>query len=722
MDLRSCYDCSLDIGSDPTGEVGKLMFEHLFAPRGVAVVGASQNPTKLGYGVARNLVVSGYQGELHLVNPKGGRLFDRTIYASIADVPDPVDLAVILIPAKVVPGVLADCGERGIPFAIIGSGGFRETGSAGKALEQECLQIAEAYGIRVIGPNCIGYLDTHLPIDTTFLPLPGPIPGDIGFLSHSGAICEVVIDWARGQGFGLSRLVSLGNQMDLTEGEMLLPMAEDPNTRVIAMYLEGVGDGKAFIEQASLVSAQKPIVAIKVGRSERGRDAVASHTGALAGEDKAFDAAFRKACILRAESSEEMFDWARALAWCPLPAGRRMAVLTNAGGPGAIAVDALDAQGLVLSDLAPHTIERLRQQLPDAASLRNPVDMLAAAGPSEYANCLRALLADDGVDGVMVILPPPPMTTAAEVAGAIIPVVQSTRKPVVVALMGEDLIAHAARLFRQAKVPDYRFPERAASALAALARRSRQLQFPRQAPVLPADTAPEAVRRLLSEAEPGPNGFVNGALASRVAELYGVGTPVERLVRNREDAIAAARDLGFPVALKIVSSKIAHKSDVGGVMLGLQEEHAVAAGFDSLMRISASDSDAGEVEGVLVQQMIPEGQEVIVGVVRDAQFGPLVMFGSGGVEVEGLKDVTFGLAPLSHQETRRMLERTWAGRRLEGFRNLPPADQSAVIDVLIRLGQLALDLSEIAEMEINPLRVLPAGQGAVALDVRLRMS
>lgn len=698
------------------------MFERLFAPRGVAVVGASQNPTKLGYGVARNLVVSGYQGELHLVNPKGGRLFDRVIYSSLAEVPDPVDLAVILIPARFVPGALKDCGLRGIPFAIIGSGGFRETGAEGEALEQECLKIAKAHGIRVIGPNCIGYLDTHLPIDTTFLPLPGPIPGDIGFLSHSGAICEVVIDWARGQGFGLSRLVSLGNQMDLTEGEMLQPTAEDPNTRVIAMYLEGVGDSTIFIEQARKVSAQIPIVAIKVGRSERGRDAVASHTGALAGEDKAFEAAFRKARILRAESSEEMFDWARALAWCPLPEGRKMAVLTNAGGPGAIAVDALDAQGLALSNLADHTVARLRTQLPDAASLRNPVDMLAAAGPSEYANCLRALLADDNVDGVMVILPPPPMTTAAEVAGAIIPVVQSTQKPVVVALMGEDLIAHAARLFRQAKVPDYRFPERAASALSALTRRSRQLRFPRQAPVIPTDTAPEAVRKLLSDAEPGPKGFLNGALASRIVELYGVRTPAERLVRKREDAVAAACEVGLPVALKIVSSKIAHKSDVGGVMLGLQEEQAVAAGFDSLMRISASGSGVGEAEGVLVQQMIPEGQEVIVGVVRDAQFGPLVMFGSGGVEVEGLKDVAFGLAPLSHQEVSRMLERTWAGRRLEGYRNLPPADKSTVIDVLIRLGQLAMDLPQIAELEINPLRVLPAGQGAVALDVRLRVS
>ncbi|HMK09515.1 MAG TPA: CoA-binding protein, partial [Anaerolineales bacterium] len=316
------------------------MWEHFFAPRGVVVIGASHTPSKLGYGAARNLVVSEYPGAIHFVNPKGGELFGRPIRSRVADVPDPVDLAVILIPAAAVPEALEACGRRGIPAAIIGSGGFRETGPAGAALEKTCLEIARRYAIRLVGPNCIGLLDTHLPIDTSFLPLPGPIPGDIAFLSHSGAICEAVIDWARGQGFGLSRLVSLGNQLDLTEADFLAPTVADPHTRVVAMYLEGVGDGRRFIVEAAKASRQKPLVAIKVGRSEGGRRAVASHTGALAGRDAAYDAAFRKAGVLRAENSEEVFDWARALAWCPLPKGPRMAVLTNAGGPGAIAVDA----------------------------------------------------------------------------------------------------------------------------------------------------------------------------------------------------------------------------------------------------------------------------------------------------------------------------------------------------------------------------------------------
>jgi acetyl coenzyme A synthetase (ADP forming)-like protein len=651
-----------------------MSYERLFSPRGVAIIGASQNPSKFGYGVARNLIVSNYQGMLYFVNPRKGRLFDREIYPDVAGVPDPVDLAMIVIPAMSVPAVLEGCGQRGIPYVIIASGGFKEIGHEGQELELKCSEIAQRYGIRVLGPNCIGFLDTHLPIDTTFLPLPGPIPGDIAFISHSGAVCEAVIDWARGQGFGLSRLVSLGNQMDLSETDMLIPMADDVHTRVITMYLEGVGDGRAFIEQAQKVSAKKPIVAIKVGRTVHGRDAVASHTGALAGQDEAFSAAFTRAGVIRAETSEELFDWARALAWCPLPRGRRMAILTNAGGPGAIAVDALDTQGLVPAELTSTTVDRLRLILPPAASLRNPVDMLASAGPIEYANCLRAVLVDEAVDGVMVILPPPPMTTAAEVAGAIIPVVRSTSKPVVIALMGEELIYHAAKLFRQARVPDYRFPERAASALAVLAKRAEQLSA--------SPPVPEMLARIDREA-------------------------VQTIFENQE--------------LKVHSPDLFHKTDVGGVVVDLENASQVSEAYSKMMKSIQDQYKSVKIEGALVQKMVQNGQEVIIGAVRDPQFGPLVMFGSGGVEVEGMKDVAFALAPLSRMEAESLLQKTWAGRRLSGFRNHPPADREAIIDAMLRVGQLAMDFPQIVEVEINPLRVFPGSSGALAVDVRLKI-
>jgi acetyltransferase len=697
------------------------MFETLFQPRGVAIIGASQNPTKLGYGVARNMVVSNYEGSLYFVNPRGGRLFDRDIYKKIESVPDPVDLAVILIPAPIVPGALEECGKRGIPYVIIGSGGFRETGPEGKALEEQCLAIARNYNLRVLGPNCIGFLDTHLPIDTTFLPIPGPIPGDIAFLSHSGAICEAVIDWARGQGFGLSRLVSLGNQMDLTETELLAPTAADENTKVITMYLEGVGDGREFIREARQVTDKIPVVAIKVGRSERGRAAVESHTGAMAGVDAAFDAAFEKAGVIRAETSEEMFDWARALAWCNPPAGPRIAVLTNAGGPGALAVDAIDALGLAISDFSPQTRERLEGSLPTAASVRNPVDMLASAGPTEYANCLRALLADESVDAVMVILPPPPMTSAAEVAGAIIPVVRSTEKPVVITLMGEELIARAATLFRQAHIPDYRFPERAASALAVLAQRAERVgkQYPAQAELFKVNKL--AVEEALNEEGVGKSGFIDTVMASRIASAYGIQTPEEELANTVDEAIAAAERVGYPVALKIASSNLAHKSDVGGILLNLVNKDQVATGFNKLSAGMKSADPPGTDWSILVQRMVSYGQEVIIGAVRDLQFGHLMMFGSGGIEVEGLKDVAFGLSPLTRSEAELMIDKTWAGRKFKGFRNLEPADRQAVVDALLKLSQLVEEFPQISEVEVNPLKVLNEGEGVVAIDVRVKV-
>jgi acetyltransferase len=697
------------------------MFETLFNPRGVAIIGASQNPTKLSYGVARNIVVSNYEGLLYFVNPRGGRLFDRDIYKNIAEVPDPVDLAVILIPASSVPVALEECGKRGIPYVIIGSGGFRETGPEGLKLESECLDIARKYKVRVLGPNCIGFLDTHLPIDATFLPLPGPTPGDIAFLSHSGAICESVIDWARGQGFGISRLVSLGNQMDLTETELLAPTASDENTKVIAMYLEGVGDGRYFIREATKVTEKLPVVAIKVGRSEWGRAAVASHTGAMAGMDAAYDAAFDKAGVIRAESSEEMFDWARALAWCNLPGGRNMAVLTNAGGPGALAVDAIDALNLRVADLALKTIKRLEKELPPAASIRNPVDMLASAGPMEYANCLRALLADEGVDGVMVILPPPPMTTAAEVAGAIIPVVRSSKKPVVIALMGEELIAHAARLFRQAQIPDYRFPERAASALSVLAKRADRVRWIQNDLLESFEVRQKDVEDIFRTANVGKDGFVDPMIASKIVSSYGINTPEEEIATTSKGAISAAKNIGFPVALKIASSELTHKSDVGGILLNIVDEDQVRGGFNLLgERVELTDDGNSELS-VLIQRMVLYGQEVIIGAVRDHQFGHLLMFGSGGVEVEGLKDVAFALSPLTRSEAIAMVEKTWAGRKLEGFRHFEPADREAVVNTLLRMSQLVEDFPQISEIEVNPLKVLNKGEGVVAIDVRLRV-
>ncbi len=700
-------------------EVKDSSLDPFFSPRGIAVIGASSNPTKLGYGLARNLVQSNYQGAVHFVNPHRGSLLGRPVYANIAQAPDPLDLAILLIPAQAVPETLRQCGERGLKAAIIASGGFRETGADGAALEIECLEIAREYSIRLMGPNCIGLLDTHLPLDATFLPPPGPLPGDVAFISHSGAICAAVIDWARGQGFGLSRLVSLGNQVDVNETDVLGPVSADPFTRVLTLYLEGVSDGRRFVEESGRVARRKPLIAIKVGRYAGGQRAVASHTGALAGQERAFNAAFRRAGVIRADTSEEMFDWARALAWCPPPKGRAIAVLTNAGGPGVTAADALESNHLRLAMLSEGTIAALSTLLPLAASLHNPVDMLASATPEQYASCLGILLSDPGVDGILVILPPPPTHTAGAVAKALIPVIHGAEKPVVIALMGERLIQEAVEHFRAAHVPEYRFPERAASALAILAQRAEFLGREQEQPVRPCQVDLIAVRSLLEDSKTdAANGYLPQELTHQLIELYGIHVSPSGLATSRDEAVKLGQEFGFPVALKVAAGNISHKSDVGGVLLNLTGDDAVAEGYESVIRNAYQARPDADIRGVTIQPMLFNGQDVIVGAVQDPHFGPLVMFGSGGVEAEGLKDIAFALAPITREEANHLLESTWAGRKLRGYRNIPPADREAVIDALLRLAQLAADCPELAEIEINPLRVLAEGQGALALDVR----
>jgi acetyl coenzyme A synthetase (ADP forming)-like protein len=692
-----------------------------FSPRGIALIGASTDPSKLGYGLARNLVQCNYQGVVHFVNPKGGSLLGRPMYPTVMDLPDPVDMAIILIPAKGVANVLNECAKRGIHAVIVASGGFRETGDQGGKLEMELMDIARHFGIRMIGPNCIGLLDTHLPLNATFLPPPGPPPGDVAFISHSGAICAAVIDWARGQGFGLSRLVSLGNQADVNETDILAPVAEDQFTRVLTLYLEGVSNGQRFVSEARKITHEKPIVALKVGRYPSGQRAAASHTGALAGQENAFNAAFRRAGVIRADTTEELFDWARALAWCPLPKGRAIAILTSAGGPGVTAADALEMNGMSLAVLMPDTQVKLAKLLPPAASLNNPVDMLATASPEQFAACLQVLLADPGVNGVLVVTPPPPMHTAGAVAKTMIPVIHNSEKPVTIALMGERLIQEAVEHFRAARVPEYRFPERAASALAVLAQRAEYLEHERDSQFVQADVDKDLVQKVLNQR--GKNrGYLSASETSAILQAYHLpGVPM-RLATSLDEAVEFAHELGYPVVLKIASPDISHKSDMGGVMLNLVDSEAISIGFAEIISNTKEAFPGVNIQGVYVQRMLPAGQEVILGAIQDAQFGPLVMFGSGGVEVEGLKDVAFALAPLTLQDAEWMLDNTWAGRRLHGFRSLPPADRQAVLKAITLLGQLSADFPQLAEIEINPLRVFPASQGTAALDVRIRLA
>lgn len=686
-----------------------------FHPKGVAMVGVSKDPAKLGYMLARNIAKSGYSGAIHYVNPKGGVLFGHTIYSTIREVPDPADLVVILVPAALVPATLAEAGGRGIKAAIVATGAFRETGAEGARLEEESLEVAQKYGMRIMGPNCIGLLDTHVPIDVTFLQPPGPPAGDIAFFSHSGAICAVIIDWISREGIGLSRMVSLGNQVDINETDILELTKDDPHTKVITLYMEGVSDGRRFVKVASEVSRRKPIVALKMGRYSAGKKAASSHTGALAGTDSAFDAGFRKAGVLRAHTTEQLLQWAKALAWCPLPKGNRIAVLTNAGGPGVTAADAIEENGLQMAELSPDSKAQLKKFLSPAASVNNPVDMIASAHPDHYSQSLQILLVDPQVDGVIVILPPPPNFSAGWVAKLLIPIIQSTTKPVIMVLMGHRLIQEGVEFLRAAEIVEFNFAETAASAMGALWRRAQYLAQPE----LPKEVLWDnpALRTWLQNQ---PDGWLSMDAVHHLLEQSGVRSLQLVSAATAEDAVQAADKIGYPVALKIDSPDILHKSDIGGVLLGLKNADEVRQGFAAVMARAVEHKPDAHVLGVQVQEMLPAGQDVIAGMVQDVQFGPMMMFGSGGTEVEGLKDVAFELASLTPEAAEHMLASTWAGKKLDGFRNIPPADRQAAVAALVRLSQVCLALPEIQELEINPLRVLAPGQGAVALDVRVR--
>jgi acetyltransferase len=691
------------------------MLSSLFAPRGIAVIGASRDRAKLGYGVARNLIASNYAGAMHFINPRADRLLGQRCYPAIEDAPDPIDLVVVIVPAAQVPQTIAACGRRGIRWAIIVSGGFRETDRAGADLEAQIVSIARQYNMRLIGPNCIGLIDTHVPFNTTFIKSV-PNPGEIAFVSQSGAICQAVIDWGTGMGFGFSRIASLGNQCDLSEAEVITALASDPNTRVITMYLEGVKDGAQFKQAIGAAAHEKALVALKVGRTAAGKRAVSSHTGALAGQETAYDVVFDRYGVLRANTTEELFDWARALAWCPPLQGDGVAVVTNAGGPGILAVDALEANGLRLATLPAETVSALRSLLLPHASLHNPIDMLASAGPREYAGAVRALLSAAGVDAVLVILVPPPLEDPTAVAEAIAVAAKDAAKPVVVAVMGEATVGLALKVLRAFRLTDYRFPERAASALGALWRYAQWRVRPvEQAVVLTDVDRAEAAQCLAAtRAE-----WLTGEAAMQVLDAYGMAVVREAVATAADEAVRRAEQFGYPVALKVASPDILHKSDVGGVALELENAAAVRAAFAQIMTQVRAAKPEARIDGVTIQPMLHTGQEVIIGAVRDEQFGPLIMFGAGGVEVEGQRDVAFALAPLSRAEVERLIDRTFAGRRLRGFRGSTAADRAAVIDRVLRLAQLIVDFPQVAEIEINPLRVL--SDGAVAIDARLRV-
>jgi len=696
------------------------MLEEFFHPKSVAVIGASTSPGKLGYAVLENLVEGGYVdvGTIYPINPKADEILGQKAYPTVLDVPDDIDLAVVVIPYKYVPAVLEDCGKKKIPAVVIISAGFREAGMEGLERELELVEITEKYNIRLIGPNCLGIIDTYTPINASFS-AGTPPKGPMAFMSQSGALGTAILDWAQAGRLGLSKFVSLGNKADVSEIDLLEAWMNDKDTNVILIYSEGLPNGQKFIEVAREATKLKPVVAIKSGVTKSGSRAVSSHTGSLAGSEQAYQAAFQQAGVLRAPDMASMFDMALALGYQPLLKNDRIAIITNAGGPGILATDALERSGMSLARLQVETIQELEKFLPDAASAANPVDVLGDAKADRYQFALDTVAKDPNVDGIMVVLTPQAMTEIPETAKAVGELSNKIDKPVLACFMGEAKVEQGIRILKEYDVPNYSFPERASLAFRAMSQYRGITE--RTDPVYEIfDVDLKASKKVIDGAKADGRFAIGDAEAWDILKAYGLTIPRSELAKTSQEAIEIANDIGYPVVLKIASPDILHKTDVGGVKVGLESADQVRDAFDLMIYRTERFLPEAQIWGCQVQEMAPPGGlEVLIGMNRDPQFGPLVTFGLGGIYVEALKDVTFRVAPFTRLDAQAMLSEIRSKALLDGVRGKPAVDKEAIVDVLLRMGQLVQDFPEIAEFDINPLIVYPKEQGAIAIDMRL---
>jgi acetyl coenzyme A synthetase (ADP forming)-like protein len=692
--------------------------DYFFNPAGVALIGASANPGKLSHGVLLNMTQFGYQGAVYPINPRGGEIMGLKCYTDISEVPDPVELAVIMLPAPIVKPTLEACGMRGLKAVTIISGGFKEIGSEGAELERECVEVAHTYGMRLIGPNCVGTIDLYSGLNTTFI-RGMPARGHIGFISQSGAVCGAVVDHVRNKGIGFSHFVSMGNEADINETDLIQYLVEDDRVHVIAAYLEAIQNGQLFIDRALEVSRRKPVVVLKAGRSDAGTRAVSSHTGSLAGSYAAYRAAFKQAGVIEAQTMQELFDIALAFSNQPLPRGKRAAIITNAGGPAALASDSLASYGISLANLEDDTRERLRAQLNPSAQVDNPVDMLGGATPEEYAAALSAVSQDENVDILLPINVPTALLNPVDIARSFASASKNTEKTMLSCLVGDASIGEARSLLHENKVPMYTFPEQLGSVLGAMLAYQAKSALPVETHGFAKDIDMEAARLVMESF--GGQRYLGEAAVRPLLESFRIPVIPARLVTSARQAASTASEMGFPVVMKVVSADILHKTDAGAIRLGIKNEQEVIQGYDDILGSALKFNPKAVIDGVLVEKMAPQGQEIIVGMRSDPQFGPLMMFGLGGVYVELFKDIAFRVAPLSHHDALEMIQETHAGRLLKGLRGMEPADVEAVIDCIIRLGQLSLIFPQIQEIEINPLLVLGVNKGVIALDARAIM-
>lgn len=697
----------------------------IFRPRSVAVIGASRRRGSIGGEIFHNLLTSGFTGAVYPVNPGTEVIQAVRAFPRVEDIPGHVDLAVIVVPKAAVRAAVEACGRKGVRGLIIISAGFGETGPEGRALEQECLAIARRHGMRMVGPNCLGVINTDpsVGLNATFAPT-WPPHGAVAFSSQSGALGLAILDLARDLGLGVTQFVSVGNKADVSGNDLIEYWEDDPATKVILLYLESFGNPRNFMRIAGRASRKKPIVAVKSGRTEAGARAASSHTGAMAGLDVAVDAILGQAGVIRTDTIEELFDVAMLLANQPAPEGPNVAILTNAGGPGIMASDACESRGLRVPSLLPATEAALRAFLPPEASVRNPVDMIASAPADAFARALPILLGDASIHAVIVLFVPPVVTEAAAVAQAIRCGAHGSGKPVLTCFLGTHGIPEALSSLREGRFPSYRFPEAAAKALSKAVQYGNWLRRTEAPEPDLADCCTDRARSVASAALDalGPGGtrtWLDPGAVRDVLGACGIAMPRSRTATTAEEAARAASYLGFPVALKLMSRTITHKSDVGGVALNLRDMDAVRRAFDDMRRRLDDLARGREMDGVLVQEMLTDGVETFVGVASDPVFGRLIGFGIGGVNVEVWKDVAFRVNPITMTDAVEMLSAIRGARLLDGFRGKPAADRRALAELLMRVSRLAEAVPEIVELDVNPLLARQPGRGVVALDARI---
>jgi acetyltransferase len=700
-----------------------LNLDRIFNPKSIAVIGASDVEDSVGYAIVKNFTQLGYAGKVYLVNIRKPEILGIKTYQKIEQIPEPVDLAMIATPAATVPTVVEECGRAGVKGVIIVSAGFKETGVEGKALEEKILEVKRKYGIRVIGPNCIGVIRPRINLNATFMNKM-PKPGKVAFISQSGALGSAILDWAMHENIGFSNFVSVGSMIDVDFGDLIDYFGTDPKTKSILMYVEGINEARKFMSAARHFARTKPIIVVKAGKFSESAKAAASHTGSLSGEDGIYDAAFKRAGIVRVEEIEDLFNAAEVLGTQPLPRGPNLALITNAGGPGVMATDALIAKGGKIAKLSPKTMNVLNSILPSFWSKGNPIDVLGDAGAERYKTAVEACLNDPNVDGVLIIFTQQAVSRAVKIAKTIVELLKSKtyqNKTILTSFMGYGAVQEANSILNAHNIPTYSTPENAIKTYMYMYQYQRNLDLIYETPEeRPVDTAPpkRPIMVILRNAAAENRELLMEDEAKRLLEYYNFPVVKTEVATTASEAVAFAHQIGYPVVLKILSPQIAHKTDAGGVILDLNSDAEVMQAFDVIMHRAKAYNPKAERIGVTVQPMVTrKGYEVILGAKTDPIFGPVILFGMGGVGVELFKDYSIGLPPLNTTLISRMMEETKVYQLLKGYRKVPAANLKLLEETMVLFSQLLIDFPQIKEIDINPMLI--GEKEACILDARV---